>query len=299
MILKEKQNMVLEQSKLYADALKQVLADRHIEVEVKEQVAMVRFNRPKVRNAMSLNMWRAIPGIFKDLEADPQVRAIILCGADRDFCVGADIAEFSLVRKDVSQAKEYEEAVDACCDAIYTINKPTLAAIKGYCLGGAVHLAISCDFRFASKKAILGIPAAKLSIVYGVKGTRKLNSLVGITHAKRIFFTGEQFLAEKARDMGLIDHLCGLDSLTDESNKESGDTDEVMLAAFEFAKNLALSAPLSIIGAKTILNGLNSGMGDITFEAADEVIDQAASSQDYLEGRNAFIEKRQPRFTGK
>ena len=289
--------MVQEKSELYAVALKQVLADRHIEVEVKDQVAIVRFNRPKVRNAMSLNMWRAIPGIFKDLEADPLVRAIILCGADRDFCVGADIAEFSQVRKDVAQAKEYEVAVDACCDAIYTINKPTLAAIKGYCLGGAVHLAISCDFRFSSKSAIFGIPAAKLSIVYGVKGTRKLDSLVGITHAKRIFFTGEQFSAEKARDMGLIDHLCGLDSFADESHQHSAD--EVMLAAFEFAKKLALSAPLSIIGAKTILNGLNSGMGDITFEAADQVIDQAAASQDYLEGRNAFMEKRQPRFIGK
>jgi 1,4-dihydroxy-2-naphthoyl-CoA synthase len=119
------------QTKLYAIAVQQVIEDRYIEVEIKEQVAIVTFNRPKVRNAMTLNMWRAIPGIFKGLESDPQVRAIILCGADRDFCVGADIAEFSQVRKDIAQAKEYEVAVDACCDAIFDIKKPTLAAIKG------------------------------------------------------------------------------------------------------------------------------------------------------------------------
>lgn len=292
----------MDQGQSNADqmALKQVLEDRHITVEITEQVAIVTFNRPKVRNAMSLNMWRAIPYIFKDLESDPEVRAIILCGADRDFCVGADIAEFSHVRKDIEQSKAYEVAVDACCDAIFAINKPTMAAIKGYCLGGAVHLAISCDFRFASSKAIFGIPAAKLSIVYGVKGTRKLNSLVGITNAKKIFFAGDQFPADKAYKMGLVDHLCPIPKSEGSSSIEVDATqDDPMVAAFEFARQLSKSAPLTIFGAKKILNGLNSGMGDITFEMADEVIDQAAASQDYLEGRNAFLEKRQPRFQGK
>lgn len=247
---------------------------------IKDGIATVTLNRQAQRNSVTYAMWREIGEVFLCLDRDRSVRSIIFTGAGEDFSAGADIGEFAATRDDHAQSVAYEEAVDFGCAAIANVGKPVIAVAKGYCLGGGAHLAMSCDFRFAHEKAIFGIPAARLSIVYGVQATRKLSALVGFTEAKRILYSGERFDARKALSIGFVDDV----------------SSDPLEAARHYANTLAASAPLSIAGAKYILNGAALG----TFDAAeaDRRIDHASASADYREGRAAFAEKRAPRFTG-
>lgn len=288
----------------WEQAMMQVWTAEQIKVWISDRIAVVTLNRPQHRNAMTYAMWRAIPGIMAALERDPLVGSIILTGAGSDFCSGADIPEFEHVRADVEQATAYEVAVDACCDSIATVSKPTIAVVNGYCLGGGAHLAMSCDFRYASAEAKFGIPAARLSIVYGVGGTRKLLSLVGLAQAKRILFGGDRFGAQQALEMGFVDHVAGdaprprgwLDRLFGAEKQEA--PADPMQAARSFARQMAGNAPLSIAGAKYVLNGIARGTGALDLDRAEELIARAAGSADYKEGRAAFAEKRSPRFVG-
>lgn len=252
-------------------------------VAVDGPIATVTLNRPAQRNAMTLAMWQGVAGIFSELSRDNTVRAILLTGAGQDFSVGADIAEFPRVRHTLEQSIAYEEAVDACSDAIAGAGKPTIAVLSGYCLGGGCHLSLACDFRIASPSAILGIPAARLSIVYGVRSTQRLFSLVGLTQAKRILFTADRIPAEEAARIGLVDAV----------------EDDAPAAARALAARMAENAPLSLSGAKFILDGLAMGPGALDLADAQARIDAASRSFDYQEGRNAFAEKRPPRFEGR
>ncbi|MBN8982432.1 MAG: enoyl-CoA hydratase/isomerase family protein [Rhizobiales bacterium] len=252
-----------------------------VDVRVKDRIAVVTLNRPQQRNAMTLAMWQAVARIFNDLGQNNDCRAIVLTGAGGNFSVGADVAEFGQVRSNKTQSKAYEVAVDASSDAIAGVGKPVLAVLEGYCLGGGCHLAMACDFRYAHSNASIGIPAAKLSIVYGVRSTQRLLALVGIGHAKRMLFSGQRYSAPNA-PQGFIDDI----------------SPDPMSSAMSFARELAQLAPLSISGAKTILNGLSMGEGALNLEAADALIDFTSDSNDYEEGRKAFAEKRSPDFRG-
>ena len=253
-----------------------------IETEISEGVAVVRLNRPEARNAVTLQMWRDIAALFERLGKNPDVRSVVLTGAGKDFSVGADVPEFDKIRDNRHDAAQYEVSVDACSNAIADIGKPVIAAVSGYCLGGGCHLALACDFRFAAPSAAFGIPAAKLSIVYGVRSVQRLLALVGISNAKRILFTAERHDAEASRVIGLVDRLA----------------DDVVAAAVAFARSMAPNAPLSLAGAKFMLNGLSMGGGALDMAAAQRIIDEASDSDDFREGRRAFAEKRSPRFRG-
>jgi enoyl-CoA hydratase/carnithine racemase len=248
-----------------------------------DSVAVVSLNRPEVRNAVTLSMWRELADIFSNLACDDDVRAIVLTGSGADFCVGADVSEFDRIRENRDQSAAYEISVDACSGAIANVAKPVIAAISGYCLGGGCHLALACDFRFADDTAKLGIPSAKLSIVYGVKSVQRLLAIAGIANAKRMLYSGERYDAARAKSMGLVDEI-GNDAVS---------------AAVAYAGTLAGNAPLSIAGAKFMLNGLALGDGALDIAAAQRMIDLAADSEDFREGRRAFAEKRTPRFRGR
>jgi enoyl-CoA hydratase/carnithine racemase len=252
-------------------------------VTTRDSIGVVSLNRPEVRNAVTLGMWRELAGIFSSLADDDSVRAIVLMSSDADFCVGADVSEFDKIRESRDQSAQYEVSVDACSAAIANVAKPVIAAISGYCLGGGCHLALACDFRLADHTAKLGIPSAKLSIVYGVNSVQRLLAIVGIASAKRMLYSGERYDAARALSMGLVDEI----------------SDDAVSAALAFAGTLASNAPLSIAGAKFMLNGLSMGEGILDVAAAQGMIDLAADSEDFREGRRAFAEKRAPRFRGR
>lgn len=253
-----------------------------IKIERRGDIAHVILNRPQVKNAVTLAMWRELSEIFSRFADDRDVRGVVLKGEGKDFSVGADIREFATIRDDKRKSAEYEVAVDACSGAIAKLGKPVVAAISGYCLGGGCHLALACDFRFGDRTATIGIPSAKLSIVYGVHSVQRLLALTGLANAKRILYSAERFPAEQAMSMGLVDEI----------------HDEAELAADRFLQRLAANAPLSISGAKYMLNGLSMGAGALDLKAMQQLIDAASDSEDFKEGRRAFAEKRSPRFRG-
>lgn len=250
-----------------------------IECTVENNVAAVTLNRPAVRNAVTLSMWKDVARIFAELGAKRDVRVIILAGAGKNFSVGADVSEFSVVRSNAQDSTDYEIAVDAASEAIAGVPQPVIAAIDGYCLGGGCHLSMACDFRFASSEAEIGIPSANLSIVYGVQSTKRLLGLVGLTAAKRILYTAERLGGFEALNIGLVDRL----------------NDNPQEEARRFAAQIAEKAPLSIAGAKYILNQASMGEDGAL---AQTMIDQASDSEDYREARLAFAEKRRPAFKG-
>ena len=253
-----------------------------IRIERRDGIVHVILNRPSVKNAMTLAMWREMAAIFSSFTDDLAVRGVVLKGAGKEFSVGADIFEFEKIRDDKHQSAAYEVAVDACSAAIAALGKPVVAAISGYCLGGGCHLALACDFRFGDRTAMVGIPAAKLSIVYGLHSVQRLLALTGVSNAKRILYSADRYPAEQAVSMGLIDEL----------------HDEAGLAAENFLQRLTTNAPLSISGAKYMLNGLSMGAGALDLAAVQRLIDEASDSEDFKEGRRAFAAKRSPRFRG-
>lgn len=253
-----------------------------IRVERADGIVTVRLDKPERHNPISFVMWQSLEAIFCDLAADHSLRGVILTGSGKSFSAGADIADFDETRGTPEQGIAYEASVDAACDAIAALGVPVIAAIRGYCYGGACNLAMACDFRFVSQDARFAIPAAKLSIVYSARGMTRLVSLVGVSEAKRIFFTADAFDADRAIANGFADEL----------------SDDPMATASAWFEGIAHLAPLSIAGSKAILN--MAAMTDRPFDAAlaRDVTYRALTSADYREGRAAFAEKRPPRFTG-
>ena len=179
-----------------------------IRVEQKDAIATVVFNRPEMRNAISLAMWQEIARVTEGLGKDPGVRAVVYRGAGTEaFASGADISEFKEVRKDIATAQAYTKETEATYLAIRQCPKPTVAMIFGFCMGGAMAIAMACDLRFAAAGAKFGIPAARLGIIYGLKATRILVHLVGPARAKEILFSGQTFDAQEAAEMGFVNRV--------------------------------------------------------------------------------------------
>ena len=258
----------------------------HILVERADGIATVTINRPKMRNAVSLAMWTAIGEAMQALAKDDAVRAIVIRGAGTEaFASGADISEFKENRKDTETALHYNKQTELAYSSLRHCPKPTVAMIFGYCMGGAMALAMACDLRFAAEGSKFGIPAARLSIIYGLDPVHQLVDLVGPAYAKDILFSARTVEADEALRIGFIQRLMPAAQLEAHTR--------------EYLGKVANNAPLSIRGTKAQVRAIFEGITDRHRAELAELGLETFNSQDYKEGTSAFLEKRAPRFQGR
>lgn len=255
-------------------------------VECRNQIATVTFNRPRVRNAFNLVMWAALGEAVEDLNRDPGVRAIVFRGAGEEaFASGADISEFREHRKDRATAEAYAARTQVAHRALEACPKPTVAMIHGYCMGGAVAIALACDLRFTAATGKFGIPAARLGIVYGLHSIRRLTALVGPAAAKDILFSARTLDAAEALRIGFVDRVLP--------------AEELGPYTYDYLARVADNAPLSVRASKVIIEAIQSDGGARQREEIEALQIAAFESEDYREGTQAFLEKRRPRFQGR
>jgi enoyl-CoA hydratase/carnithine racemase len=246
----------------------------------------IRFNNPARHNALSVDMWEAVPALLRQAQSDDRVRLVVFSGAgEKSFVSGADISQFEDMRAAQEAVTRYEHMAENALMSILDFSKPTLACIRGYCIGGGVNVAISCDIRIASSDSVFSIPAARLGLGYRYSAMKNLVDLIGPGAAKDLFFTARKIDASEARSLGLISRVCAPEQLPD------------LLA--EYTAALAVNAPLTIRAAKAITAEILKPSPDLDRALCQQLIRGCFDSADYAEGRKAFMEKRKPVFTGK
>ena len=261
-------------------------ADGKMLAETRDGIGWMIFNQPAKRNAMTYAMWEAIPPIIESFQNDPNVRVVVMKGAgDKAFVSGADISEFETMRSSPEQTREYDLSGDRAHAAMAALEKPLIAQIQGWCMGGGAAIALDADIRICSEGSHFGVPAAKLGVGYGYDGIRQLVDLVGPTFAKEIFFLGKPFSAEDARIMGLVNRVVAVEEL-----------EEAVLDYCEIIKN---NAPLTIRAAKAAVNASVQDESRRNLSAIAEMVETCFASNDYTEGYTAFMEKRPPAFQGR
>ena len=244
-------------------------------------IAELVINQPAKRNAMSFEMWEALPKLIAEVDADDSVKVLVVRGAGDHFCAGADISEFETRRATAEGARVYGEHVERAAHSLGDMRKPSIAMIQGFCIGGGCELALACDLRFAGRTATLGITPAKLGLVYTFSSTRQLVTAVGPSFAKYILFSGARLTAEEALRVHLVDQLVDPERLEEET--------------YEFARTISTRSQVSVRGAKRMIQKIKDGM-DVADEESVELSINAVDSEDYKEGVRAFLEKRPPVF---
>jgi enoyl-CoA hydratase len=262
------------------------MADPQIIVQRDGPIGWLIFSNTAKHNAMTFEMWGGVPEAVAGLSEDPNIRILALRGAgEKAFVSGADISEFETRRGTGEAQAAYNAAADAASAVIQSCPKPTLAMVRGYCIGGGLGLALACDLRFAAEGTRFAIPAAKLGLGYRYAGMRRLVDVVGPSRAKDIFYSARQFETGEALGMGLINRVVPKDSLEAEVRA--------------YCARVAANAPLTIAAAKLAIDAATTEPGPETLASVDRAIKACFASEDYREGPVAFREKRPANFKGR
>ena len=261
-------------------------ADGKILQSVADGVGIITFNNPEKRNAMSLEMWEGFGEALTELRDNNGVRVVIMVGAgDKAFVSGADISQFEKNRHNAQASEEYNRKSEAQRALLANYPKPTIACIRGFCLGGGMQVAMSADIRFASDNSQFGIPAAKLGIAYGYDGLKHLVSLVGPSQARLLMYTGMRIDSTEALRIGLVDRVVA--------------DGELWSATLEVARTISANAPLSVKASKTTIAQVLKDKDERDMAAVKAIATACMDSEDFREGRQAFMEKRKPKFRGR
>lgn len=259
------------------------LAGGRLLIDRDGHIARITFNKPDKMNAMSLDMWQGLHDCLDGLANDEDVRVVVLRGAgDKAFVSGADISEFETQRSSESSVRAYNKTSEASNQALYDFPKPTIAEIKGYCIGGGLGLAIACDIRVCADDAKLGITAARLGLGYGYDGVQKLVSVAGPETAAQVLYSARLFPAEEAQRLSLVSQVVPRADLQD--------------TVSQLANRIARNAPKTVRAAKAAIRAIERPNGPVSRADVDALVAACFASADYAEGRAAFAEKRQPIF---
>jgi len=257
----------------------------HILMERCDQVGVIIFNRPEVRNALTEGMWERFPSLVKQVAADHRVRVLVLRGAgDKAFAAGADIRELDEALAHPESAIVHRARVEEAMRALEDCPKPVLAMVAGFAMGGGCRLAVACDLRIAADNAQFGIPSAKLGYVISYECTRRLMALIGPGRTAQMLLTAQPIKAQEAFQIGLVEFLIPLADL------ES--------TTFRLAEEMAKLSPTSLATAKEMVRALarDPDMSSITDRTA--LLRRCLEGPDFREGVQAFKDKRAPEFRG-
>jgi enoyl-CoA hydratase/carnithine racemase len=249
-------------------------------------VATVLFSNPQKKNAVTYDMWRAIPPTLAELDADASVRAIVVAGdGEEAFVSGADISQFEKLRGTQEAQAEYGRAVEAAYAAPTQCAKPVIARIRGICIGGGLGFAAACDLRICASDSVFRMPAARLGLGYSPQGIQRFMSILGAANTLDIFITARKFDAAEALRMGFVSQVVAPEKL--------------VATVSEYCEMIAENAPLTIAATKFAVRQWLKDPAERDLARAREMVDTCFSSADHKEGRVAFLEKRRPNFSGR
>lgn len=255
-------------------------------VEREGRTGWITFNDPPKHNAVSFDMWAALPKALKAFEDDAGIRVAVLTGAgEKAFVSGANISQFETLRTGVSAVEEYEVVAEEAQLAIQNFSKPIIARIDGYCIGGGLNIALCCDIRLASDTSVFSIPAARLGLGYRFTAIQNLVRATGIANALDIFITAAKYNAEEARARGLVHAVCA--------------KGELHALVDSYLQKINANAPLTVEVGKKMIRLLADRSAHIDPDEMKALVLKCFESEDYKEGKSAFAQKRQPQFKGR